>query len=67
MFQHGYVFFYGVFFLIKILQILVSASLLDFYINLNSFVVVFNQVAPRFLRIILLSRTTQHTEFDCNV
>lgn len=55
------------FFFIKILQILVSASLLDFYINLNSFVIVFNQVAPRFLRIILFNHTTQHTEFDCNV
>lgn len=64
-FQHGCVFFY-VFFLIKILQILVSASLLDFYINLN--IVFFNrEVVPRFLRIIFLGHTTRHTKFDCTV
>lgn len=54
------------FFLIKILQILVSASLLDFYINLN--IVFFNrEVVPRFLRIIFLGHTTRHTKFDCTV
>lgn len=56
------IFLWFFFFFIKILQILVSASLLDFYINLNSFVVVFNQVAPRFLRIILLNRALHSTQ-----